>query len=292
MTLDQFWQDYYLTIKTPLLRESTMIGYKSAYKNHIYPEFGETDLNDITIMQVEKWVLSFQTKGAAKKAYAVFRAIINLAYKWNYTQLNLSGVNIQYPKGEKYTPEILSLGELKKVLKTFKGHELEPLLICEICLGLRRGEACGLKWGDINFRKKTVSIVRSRQYISGAIVVVDPKTEKSKRTLPLPKFAIKRLKKLSKGKQPTEYMCPYSPDKISKMYKNHCELMEIKYVPMTNLRHSYATAMLSIGIDAAVVAKILGHTDVSTTYRYYLKPIEQTINKAQKHFERSFMKSF
>lgn len=292
MTLDTFWKDYYLTFKGPTLRQSTLIGYESAYRNHIYPKFGETDLQDITVMQVEQWVINFKSKGAAKKAYAVFRAMINLAYKWNYTTLNLSGVNIQYPKGESYVPDILSMSELKKLLKSFKGHELEPLILCEVCLGLRRGEACGLKWGDINFKKKTLSIERSRQYIAGEIVVVDPKTEKSKRILPLPKFALRRLKKLSKNKPSTEYICAYSPDRVSKMYRDHCESLNMKYVPMTNLRHSYATAMLSIGTDAAIVAKILGHTDVSTTYRYYLKPIEQTINKAQKQFEKNFLKSF
>ena len=78
----------------------------------------------------------------------------------------------------------------------FYDHPLEAWLICAVSCGLRTEEGYGLEWSDIDLRAGVLHIERGLQWVSGHEVVVPPKTELSRRTLPLPRFAVKRLREL------------------------------------------------------------------------------------------------
>ena len=67
------------------LRKCTRVGYESAYRCHIQPKWADVDMESITANDIEEWLGSFNQAGAARKAWAVLRAILRLAYRKGVT---------------------------------------------------------------------------------------------------------------------------------------------------------------------------------------------------------------
>lgn len=223
-----------------------------------------------------------------RKAYKTLRQILRKAKDYNLLVNDPTEHHITLPKKQNYQPKILNAEEINILLKGFENHYLEPTLYCAVLCGLRRGEAFALTWEDIDLKKGKVSINKSYQKVNGQILILPTKTIKSTRICYLPKFAVKRLKKIKSLKGP---ICTEpDPDKRIKDYKNFCLENNLPYTSFTNLRHSWATLALESGIDIAIIANMLGHTEISTAYNHYLKPREQTYLKTQNYiFKYSFL---
>lgn len=273
------------------LRRSTVVGYESAYRCHIAPRFGDVDLSDIDVEAVELWLASFDQSGAARKAYAVLRCILRKAYKWQQTPFDPTVLAVDLPHHPRYRPEVLTDREITDVLRAFHGSELEPVVLCSVTLGLRRCESCGLTWRDVDLRSGAVHVRRGRHYVGGEVVVEPCKTDLSERTVYLPKFALTRMRELAKGRAKSEWLCDLSPDAVARRYKAECKRLGLPYVPLKNLRHSYATSQLRSGVDTSILSQMLGHYDVRTTERYYLIPDAKLYKAAQAHWESRLLRS-
>ena len=141
------------------------------------------------------------------------------------------------PKKKGYQPKILSAAEVNQLLDGFKGHYLEPTIICAVMLGLRRGEAFALNWSDINLETGAVNVNKSYQRINGVNKYLPTKTEKSTRYCYLPEDARKRLQEIGSNK--TGPICPIkSCDQRVKDYKEWCQDNNLPFTSFTNLRHT------------------------------------------------------
>lgn len=198
MTLDEFVFSKYFPWCESTLRRSTVVGYESAYRLHISPYFGSYEIEEIEVEHIEFWLANFKRSGAAIKAYAVLRAILRKAYKWLKIKYDATLLDIEKPRRYKYQWHEITDRQAYDLLNAIYGEEWEPIVLCSYTLGLRRGESCGLTWGDINLKTGMVNINKSRQYIKGQVVIEEPKTPESLRMRPLPKFALRRLRELSK----------------------------------------------------------------------------------------------
>lgn len=290
MKLDEFVELKFWTY-CERLRRSTVVGYESAYRCHIAPQFGHMELSDITVEDIELWLASFEQTGAAKKAYSVLRCILRKAFKWQQVKFDPTILQVDIPHHPRYRPDVLSDHEITDILRGFYGHELEPIVICSVTLGLRRCESCGLKWQDIDLRSGAVHVERGRHYVHGEVLVEPCKTDLSRRTVYLPRFAINRMRELAKHHSKNEWLCELSPDAIGRRYKAACKRLGLPYVPLKNLRHSYATSQLRAGIDTSILSNMLGHYDVRTTERYYLVPDAKLYKAAQSQWEAKLLKS-
>lgn len=81
MLLREFWNDRFWPYCTRNLRESTCVGYESAWRLHISPAFGGMQMDAISVELVDKWLAGFDSAGAARKAWAVLRAILRRAIR-------------------------------------------------------------------------------------------------------------------------------------------------------------------------------------------------------------------
>lgn len=282
MTLDDFFRDVYLPAMGHL-RENTVQGYTSAWARHVSPALGDRELSSLTRYDIEHWRSSIERTGAARKAFAVLRAVIHKAVDWGHLQADPTA-GVGNPRHMRRQPRVLSAAGVRDLLRAFRGHELEPLVLVMATCGLRRGEALGLTWRDLDLRSGEVRVERTRQSVAGREAVLPVKTELSARTAYLPRFAVERLREI-KGR-PDEWICPLHPDKAYRTYRAACGKLGLPYVPLSNLRHTYATTSLAAGNDLAIVSKMLGHTDITTTARYYLVPDKRLMQKAQKVWER------
>lgn len=288
MLLREFWNDRFWPYCTRNLRESTCVGYESAWRLHVMPCFGGMDMGAISVELVDKWLADFDTAGAARKAWAVLRAILRRAIRWNLLDVDTTKRDIQLPAKPHYEPTILSIRQQRALLQGFYDHPLEAWLICAVSCGLRTEEGYGLEWGDIDLRAGILHVERGLQWVSGHEAVVPPKTELSRRTLPLPRFAIRRLREL-RPREGGRLIGPLTPPQAARRYASWCKRHDLPYVPARNLRHSWATNTLAAGADIAIVSKMLGHSDIKTTAKHCLKPDITALRDAQRLWERALV---
>lgn len=273
------------------LRRSTVVGYESAYRCHIEPRFGSVELVDISVEDIELWLASFEKTGAAKKAYAVLRCMLRKAFKWQQVKFDPTVLQVDVPHHPRYRPDVLDDRDICDILRGFYGHELEPIVLCSVTLGLRRCESCGLTWRDIDLRSGAVHVSRGRHYVHGEVIIEPCKTDLSHRVVYLPKFALVRMRELAKRHAKDEWLCPLSPDAIARRYKSACKRLGLPYVPLKNLRHSYATSQLRSGVDTSILSQMLGHYDVRTTERYYLIPDAKLFKTVQSNWESKLLRN-
>lgn len=157
--------------------------------------------------------------------------------------------------------------------------------------GLRMGEALALKWSDINFDKKTLSVtknlitVKNREKTGSKyklIIQEKPKTEKSKRILPLNKAALAALEdlKTAPGYNPggfvihTKTGMPVLPRSFEQTLELMCRAAGIRKVGVHALRHTYATRLFEKRVDIKVISELLGHSSTEITYKVYIHVID------------------
>lgn len=104
----------------------------------------------------------------------------------------------------------------------------------------------------------------------------------------MPRFAVKRLREL-KPREGGRLIGALTPPQVARQYKGWCKRYSLPHVPARNLRHSWATNTLAAGADIAIVSKMLGHSDIKTTARYYLKPDIAALRDAQRLWERALI---
>jgi integrase len=170
------------------------------------------------------------------------------------------------------------------------GHAWE-LALC----GLRRGEIAGLRWADVDFDAKTLSIVNNRVMAGSRAVENDPKSAASRRTLPLPDRLVSVLRsararqsaeRLALGAGAFDYVVsneagePYSPAVLSRYWRDAVKAAGVRHIKLHAARHTCATLMHLQGVPIAVIAAWIGHKDASLTMRLYAHSQDEALKSA------------
>lgn len=282
--------DMYITDRRKRLRMNTIEGYESAIRCHLLPRWSSREIESISDTELQDWVDGFELPGAAEKAFKTFRQVI----RWSMRKLRLrmydpTMAGIELPKKQPYRPKVLDAAGERSYLRALYGHECEAVAICSVTLGLRRGEACGLRWEDIDLRTGEVRVRRSRQVVSGEVVEVPPKTAKSARSCWLPRFAVQRLKAIRNGAR--GLLCELDPDTVARRIKAACRRAGAEWVSMTSCRHTWATLAVEAGVGIETIAMMMGHSDITTAYEHYIVPRPKICKDAQKAIERLVLSS-
>lgn len=275
----------YMTDKACRLRVCTLAGYESALRCHVLPRWSGVELEAITPEALQGWVDGLELPGAAAKAYKTLRQVV----RWAIRRLGVrmydpTAAGVELPRARPRRPRTLDAGQVRSYLRALWGHECEAVAICSVTLGLRRGEACGLTWGDIDLRTGEVRVRRSRQVVSGREVVEEPKTERSARSCWLPRFAVRRLRQIRRGR--SGWLCELSPDAVARRIRSACRRAGAAWTSMTECRHTWATLAVEAGVGIETVAMMLGHADIGTAYEHYIVPRPRICRDAQREVER------
>ena len=92
----------------------------------------------------------------------------------------------------------LDMAEAKRLLDVIDGERLEALYVLAMTTGLRRGELLALRWDDIDLGSRQLQVHRAMQRVNGKLQIVEPKTSSSRRTVVLPRFAMRHLQEHKK----------------------------------------------------------------------------------------------
>lgn len=270
----------YVDDKSRRLRGNTMEGYLSALRRHVLPAFAGRELEGIAHDEVQAWVDSIPTHGAARKAYKTFRQVYRWAVRrhqlrvWDVTQ------GVELPEAPVVRRPTLTAAQERRTLRGIEGRPWEAVVLCAAALGLRRSEACGLDWSDVDWRTGWVHVRRGAHWVGGRLVEYPTKTRLSDRWLRLPGWALARLRALRGRLRSGRMRGALAPHQVAARFRRHCRRLRLPWVPMGCLRHSWATIALEAGAAIEDVAVALGHSGVDTCVRHYLMSLRAVADRA------------
>ena len=258
------------------VEKSTYTGYEKSVHNNLIPAFGQMSLASITKSDVRNWVSGLTcSKKRISNMLTPLRQALSDAFDDDLITKNpLYGWTIK-KKGEKkaeadpFTPE-----ELDRILSKADGQILNFITFWA-WTGLRTSEIVALEWGDIDTEHLHVRRALVENEIKG------PKTEAGNRSVLLLSPARRAL---SSQKQHTYFAGTAifhnprtnDPWKSNKAFPEHywkplLNKAEVRYRKPYQLRHTYASTLLSSGENIHWLAKQMGHTDATMILRTYGK---------------------
>lgn len=284
ITIKELKEDY-LKYQKDRIKITSYACLENQLKN--IDELGNIIVEEQTLLQFNNWKENLNSKGLStgykNTIYKKYRAMLNYGKKMYNLNINILNkiTNFSNPN------------ELKKEMQFYTKEEFNKFIACEddlkwICFfstlfycGLRQGEALALNWNDIDFNENTIKINKSlANRIKGVkYVILPPKTKASNRTIPMPINLAKKLKELLLEQQKYKNFSnewfvfnnifPLPTTTIQKRRDKLVKLSGVKRIRIHDFRHSCASLLISKNANITLVAKYLGHSDVSTTLNIY-----------------------
>ena len=283
MTVGDYWRVFYEPSLSNLAPH-TESSYRSAWKLYVEPMFAHRELASLKARVIENELMTIAKPGARRNAFKLLRQVVTDAYRNEMCDGNPFDRKIRIGRADRKPQTVLSIADLPEWLEAVRGEPFEAAVLLMLFCGLRREEAMALSWGDISFgeNRASVRIERALVEVSGKVIEGPTKTPESRRTVFVSGPAMERLRQIASSgpicRRPDG--ARMAPDKASKSYRAKVERAGAKYVPMMNLRTSYATIMQSLGSADSVISRSLGHTDIKTDYGHYFAANEGTYVEA------------
>ena len=274
--------------KQQYVKQSTIAAYALILENHILPVFG--DKVQLTETDVQAFALKKLQDGLSQKTVKDVLVVLKMIQKFGAKNGDLSFVewSVKFPTEQtKQELEVLSINNQKRIMQYAIDNFTFRNLGIYICLstGIRIGEVCALKWGDINIATETISINRTieRIYVIDGekrhteVVIGTPKTKNSLREIPMSKELLKIVRPLKKVMNDEYFILtneakPTEPRTYRNYYKQLLKQLGIPDLKFHGLRHSFATRCIESQCDYKTVSVILGHANISTTLNLYVHP--------------------
>jgi integrase len=265
------------------------------YRQHvtvrILKSFGDTPLADLAPQAVRlamlEWEGSPQTRGGTLRLLraAMKQAVADRRIAHDPT------AGIPYPRVAPHEARTLTGAEARHLMDTVKGERFAPILVLSLGLGVRRGEALGLRTQDVDLVKGEVRIAKSMRYIApmlraegeGPYRLTGTKTGGT-RTVPVPAFVAESLSKRIDQRDTEQRAAKvYAPndlvfcdvagnavpmETLRTWYLGALKRAKLPALRWHDLRASTATTLVEMGVDLFTIQRILGHKDLDTTRRY------------------------
>ena len=296
------------------LQPSTIRGYSTNIESAIIPYFKPKNIL-LTGLKA-RHIQEFYTYCIDKKKvspntviryHANIRKCLQSALKQELVTSNQADL-VDKPKKKLYIANVLPISKLLILLRNIEGTHLEIPTFFSVYYGLRRGEAAGLLWSNVDFKNKKIII--GNTLIEGENKELlnrkSLKTKSSYRTLELipevEKFLLEikekqeENKKLFKGSYNHKYsdnICVKENgdliklDYITKKFKEISKKFGYDDIHFHCLRHSFATNMYDEGMDMKELQVWLGHSSISTTMDIYLHFLEKKMKESAKILENA-----
>lgn len=283
-----FYCDEWLRLRKSKIRESTYIKYETIIEKHIKPKLGGCFPIGITTGVVDDFSreLLFEDELAVKSVHDILVVLHGIL---KYTAANFPGIfsvaEINYPKESRKEMRVLSREEQKQFIK----YLLTDMDACKfgvllmLLTGVRIGELCALKWGNINIQEQTIRISATLQRLRDTamdgesrtrIVIGAPKSDTSVRTIPMTDYAVDLCCRAEVKNAAAyiltgteNYMEPRVLQYRIEKYTRECGL---EGVHAHTLRHTFATRAVEVGFEIKSLSEVLGHATTTITLERYV----------------------
>jgi integrase len=268
----------FLKAKKSQVKPSTHEDYKQVVENHLKPFFKRRRMSGITPLVVQDFLSYLEEKkispATRKKVYRYLKVIIHHAQSLEMIGRDPTS-SIRSPRVERKEMDCLTPDEVSRLLSE-ADDQLMPLLAVACFAGLRQGEILGLKWGDVDFIHGNIRVVRTYDPDYG---FSEPKSNASRRAVPIPQFLVSILKRLYEKRghpEPDELVFPNSAGKpqnrsnlVTRDFENALKDAGIRRIRFHDLRHTYASLCIAAGMDPKALQKAMGHASISMTMDTY-----------------------
>nr|WP_239524180.1 site-specific integrase [Geodermatophilus normandii] len=264
--------------------------YAGVARTHIVgSSVGRLTLDKVRPSHVEGWVVELCRKGLAdstiRSAYTILRAVLDTAVRDGALASNPAAV-LRRPKVLAKEAPHLTPAQVADLLHSADNTRYAPLFALLVHTGLRRGEALALQWSDVDLDKHLLRVRGTLARVQGRLLVTEPKTAKSKRSVPISAPAEPLLRGIRAGQAEerrragslwretgfvftTETGEPCDPRNALRALKVAATRAGLPQAGLHTLRHSAASVMLTAGVPLKAVPEILGHSSIAITGDVY-----------------------
>jgi integrase len=289
----KYWFESYAQIKT---KPRTFDGYLSILTNHLIPYFGKYKLSTISSEQVQDYytekvkTLSFQT---VRHHHRLLSSMFNFAVRKKFISENVL-IDVDAPKPQKVEWLTLREDQLITLLKVAEESTkvYYPSIYTAAHTGMRKSEIIGLRWNDINFISKRITIMHTITYSNGKYNFSNTPKGGKIRTLKMTNGLTALLEKIKQEQEiiKKELGKTYNPldlvfcnsngnimisSELSRGLKKALKKADLPDIRFHDLRHTHATILLAKGIHPKIVSARLGHSKIGITMDLYSRVIDE-----------------
>ena len=291
MPLNEFLNRWLEEIAVNKLRARTFENYESLLNCHVRKILGAKRLSDIQAYEVQKLYNDMKKAKYSPKTIRHVHNVLSSAFKqavrWKMLMQNPCEFS-ELPRMEKVEMMYFTPKETAKFLEAAKDDKFFPAFLLAIETGMRPEEYLGLQWKDVNFENKSLSVRRALVVKKGGgFIFTEPKTKKSRRSIPISNTLIKTLKahrrkqleeRLKLGANYQTFDLVFASEigtpllhgnLLRRHFKPIRDKAKLPKIRLYDLRHTTATLLLSAGENPKVVSERLGHASIVLTLDTY-----------------------
>jgi len=281
-------------------RPSTVAGYRSTLVAYVYERIGDVGLQQVTALDLDGLYSDLLADGrrlssgglsarTVRYTHTIIAKALADAERKGLVARNVARLASPPSSTAARAPEMVawSPSEMRTFLTTNADHHHAALWRLTAATGLRRGEVCGLRWEDLDLDRAVVRVRRTMLVSGNGVVIGQPKTRRSRRTIDLDAGTAAMLR-AHRTEQVQQRLLvgagysdqglvfampdgqPWQPGAVSRAFDRRVRAMrELPRIRLHDLRHSHASHLLAAGVNVKVVSERLGHSSVGFTLDVY-----------------------
>lgn len=275
----------------PKVKVNTANNTRIILHRHLYPVFGHQQLDEITADDIQTF---FNTKAqlcrsTVQKMKIVLHQVFQSAIEDDILLKNPAESSRLTISKKVVERKALTIAEVADIIRQlpFLTESDRAFVMLPLYTGMRRSEVLGVKWSDVNFEQKYISVTRGITFTGNKPVIGPPKSAAGYRMVPLlPELEnfLRHMKQTGTyiigGNLITETVYKRTWERISRTIDLHGATAHI-------FRHTFAT-VAAPHLDVKTLQTIMGHADIETTLDRYTHPQEKRVLAASQTLGRVF----
>lgn len=274
----------WLCVMKNRIKESTAANYRMKIERHIIPHFGGMVCTVVKALMISEFIQKKLKDGLSARYVCDIITVLKSIFRYASREYRLKNVTngIIMPKKSKPEIPVMTVDEQRRLARYINSNRNTSTLGVALSLytGMRIGELCALRWQDIDIEKRILTVNHTIQRIqdfSGGkktkLIITEPKSQSSKRTIPVPDCLIPMLKEL-KSKADSYVLTgsckPIEPRTMQYRFKRILGNVNLPSYRFHSLRHCMASSAIAAGFDVKTLSEILGHSSVQITLDRYV----------------------